>query len=153
VFVFYSYCSYTTALNYINYQCQCHLGKDNSSVQCLWKDRSLHVFHTGNIFLWLNHNNFILSITGKFLSGCTIGSFSRRAQLHEWVSDFRLVMQPLPAKVLSSCSFVSGSYFTVSQLCFYSFCTCHIHSNFVIDILEPSGFSATTLWHFYCPFW
>jgi hypothetical protein len=24
---------------------------------------------------------------GKFLSGCTIGSFSRRAQLREWVSE------------------------------------------------------------------
>jgi hypothetical protein len=25
---------------------------------------------------------------GKFLSGCTIGSFSRKAQLHEWVSEW-----------------------------------------------------------------
>jgi hypothetical protein len=25
---------------------------------------------------------------GKFLSGCTTGSFSRRAQLHEWVSQY-----------------------------------------------------------------
>jgi hypothetical protein len=24
---------------------------------------------------------------GKFLSNCTIGGFSRRAQLHEWVSE------------------------------------------------------------------
>jgi hypothetical protein len=25
--------------------------------------------------------------SGKFSNSCTIGSFSRRAQLHEWVSD------------------------------------------------------------------
>jgi hypothetical protein len=29
--------------------------------------------------------SYIMSNAGNFLSGCTIGSFSRRAQLHEWV--------------------------------------------------------------------
>jgi hypothetical protein len=30
------------------------------------------------------------------MSGCTIGSFSRRAQLREWVIEYYIIKHPLP---------------------------------------------------------